>query len=213
MHCCEVVFTNRVGPLVLAGAGHFLQWERADVFNPTVAVFFAGLKVLPGVDAGGGPMSRFDHLDGRTPVVVGAAEVVHRAGDGFVPTSATELMLEATQDALASSGAAAALGPLVGEVLVPHGTWAEPDPGRALAVAIGAPGRPLGALRARGAPALPARSGRRRRSPPASSRPPSWSAPRTAGPVWCRPRRADRCPSRPTRPSPRSPTSSSSPPT
>lgn len=84
-------------------------------------------------------MSRFDHLDGRTPVVVGAAEVVHRAGDGFVPTSATEVMLEATQDAMASSGAAAALGALVGEVLVPHGTWAECDPGRALAVAIGAP--------------------------------------------------------------------------
>ena len=54
MHCCEVVFTNRVGPLVLAGAGHFLQWERADVFNPTVAVFFAGLKALPGVGAGAG---------------------------------------------------------------------------------------------------------------------------------------------------------------
>jgi pimeloyl-ACP methyl ester carboxylesterase len=46
LHCCEVAFTNRVGPLVLAGAGHFLQWERADVFNPTVAVFFAGLAAL-----------------------------------------------------------------------------------------------------------------------------------------------------------------------
>ena len=84
-------------------------------------------------------MSRFDHLDGRTPVVVGAAEVVHRAGKGFVPTSATELLLEAALDALASSGASGALGPLVGEVLVPHGTWSEPDPGRAVAVAIGAP--------------------------------------------------------------------------
>jgi acetyl-CoA C-acetyltransferase len=85
-------------------------------------------------------MSRFDHLDGRTPVVVGAAEVVHRAGDGFEPTSATGLMLEAVSEALALSGAAAALGPLVGEVLVPHGTWPEPDPGRAIAAAIGAPG-------------------------------------------------------------------------
>ena len=84
-------------------------------------------------------MSRFDHLDGRTPVVVGAAEVVHRAGKGFVPTSATELLLEAALDALASSGASGALGTLVGEVLVPHGTWSEPDPGRAVAVAIGAP--------------------------------------------------------------------------
>ncbi|MEJ6511851.1 MAG: alpha/beta hydrolase [Acidimicrobiales bacterium] len=40
LHCCEVAFTNRVGPLVLAGAGHFLQWERADIFNPTVSMFF-----------------------------------------------------------------------------------------------------------------------------------------------------------------------------
>ncbi|MCX6509559.1 MAG: alpha/beta hydrolase [Actinobacteria bacterium] len=40
IHCCEVAFTNRVGPLVLAGAGHFLQWERADIFNPTVSMFF-----------------------------------------------------------------------------------------------------------------------------------------------------------------------------
>jgi len=85
-------------------------------------------------------MSRFDHLDERTPVVVGAAEVVHRSGEGFVPTSATDIMLEASLEALSSSGAAVALGPLVGEVLVPHGTWVESDPGRALAVAIGAPG-------------------------------------------------------------------------
>ncbi|MEX1217163.1 MAG: alpha/beta hydrolase [Acidimicrobiales bacterium] len=44
IHCCEVAFTNRVGPLVLPGAGHFLQWERADVFNPTVAMFFTALE-------------------------------------------------------------------------------------------------------------------------------------------------------------------------
>lgn len=44
LHCCEVAFTDRVGPLVLAGAGHFLQWERADLFNPTVAMFFAALS-------------------------------------------------------------------------------------------------------------------------------------------------------------------------
>jgi len=43
LHCCEVAFTDRVGPLVLAGAGHFLQWERADLFNPTVAMFFSAL--------------------------------------------------------------------------------------------------------------------------------------------------------------------------
>lgn len=43
LHCCEVAFTDRVGPLVFAGAGHFLQWERADLFNPTVAMFFTAL--------------------------------------------------------------------------------------------------------------------------------------------------------------------------
>jgi pimeloyl-ACP methyl ester carboxylesterase len=45
LHCCEVAFTNRVGPLVLAGAGHFLQWERADIFNPTVSMFFHSIAL------------------------------------------------------------------------------------------------------------------------------------------------------------------------
>lgn len=42
--CCEVAFTDRVGPLVVPGAGHFLQWERADIFNPTVAMFFSSMR-------------------------------------------------------------------------------------------------------------------------------------------------------------------------
>ena len=79
-------------------------------------------------------------LDGRTPVMVGVAEVVHRPGEGFEPSSATGLMLEAVEAAMASTGVAAQLGPLVGEVLVPHGTWVESDPGRAVAAALGAPG-------------------------------------------------------------------------
>jgi pimeloyl-ACP methyl ester carboxylesterase len=29
----EAAFPNRAGPFVVAGAGHFLQWERADVLN------------------------------------------------------------------------------------------------------------------------------------------------------------------------------------
>jgi pimeloyl-ACP methyl ester carboxylesterase len=29
----EAAFPNRVGPFVVQGAGHFLQWERADVLN------------------------------------------------------------------------------------------------------------------------------------------------------------------------------------
>jgi pimeloyl-ACP methyl ester carboxylesterase len=40
VHCCEVAFTDRVGPVVLPGAGHFLQWERADLFNGLVSSFF-----------------------------------------------------------------------------------------------------------------------------------------------------------------------------
>jgi pimeloyl-ACP methyl ester carboxylesterase len=38
--CCEVAFTNRVGPVVIPRAGHFLQWERADVLNGLVAAWF-----------------------------------------------------------------------------------------------------------------------------------------------------------------------------
>jgi acetyl-CoA C-acetyltransferase len=86
----------------------------------------------------GAPVDLAD-LDAGTPVVVAAAEVVHRPGEGFEPSSATELMLEAVHAALASTGAADELGPLVGEVLVAHGTWPEPDPGRAVATAVGAP--------------------------------------------------------------------------
>lgn len=37
---CEVAFPNRVGPLVIPEAGHFLQWERADVLNDLATLFF-----------------------------------------------------------------------------------------------------------------------------------------------------------------------------
>jgi pimeloyl-ACP methyl ester carboxylesterase len=36
----ELAFPNRIGPLVVPGAGHFLQWERADVFNATMTAVF-----------------------------------------------------------------------------------------------------------------------------------------------------------------------------
>ncbi len=42
--CCEVAFRNRVGPVVIPGAGHFLQWERADIVNPLVATFFTDCR-------------------------------------------------------------------------------------------------------------------------------------------------------------------------
>ena len=40
---CERAFTDRIGPLLIPGAGHFLQWERADIFNPLLASVFRDL--------------------------------------------------------------------------------------------------------------------------------------------------------------------------
>ena len=40
----EIAFTNGVGPLVVPGAGHFLQWERADIFNEMVSLFLGDLR-------------------------------------------------------------------------------------------------------------------------------------------------------------------------
>jgi pimeloyl-ACP methyl ester carboxylesterase len=36
----EAAFTNRIGPLVVPGAGHFVQWERADIVNPLIVAVF-----------------------------------------------------------------------------------------------------------------------------------------------------------------------------
>lgn len=44
MWFCEVAFTHRVGPLMVPGAGHFLQWERADILNPLLVTAFDGLR-------------------------------------------------------------------------------------------------------------------------------------------------------------------------
>jgi pimeloyl-ACP methyl ester carboxylesterase len=41
---CEVAFTERIGPFVVAGAGHYLQWERADVLNQSLVYFLADLR-------------------------------------------------------------------------------------------------------------------------------------------------------------------------
>lgn len=40
----EIAFPDRVGPLVLPQSGHFVQWERADLFNPLVAMFYRDLQ-------------------------------------------------------------------------------------------------------------------------------------------------------------------------
>jgi pimeloyl-ACP methyl ester carboxylesterase len=40
----EAAFTNRIGPLVVPGAGHFVQWERADIVNPLLVAVFGDLR-------------------------------------------------------------------------------------------------------------------------------------------------------------------------
>jgi len=40
---CEVAFRDLVGPFVVPRAGHFLQWERAELLNRTVTAFLRDL--------------------------------------------------------------------------------------------------------------------------------------------------------------------------
>jgi pimeloyl-ACP methyl ester carboxylesterase len=37
---CSVAFTDCIGPFEIAGSGHFLQWEAADIFNRALTHFF-----------------------------------------------------------------------------------------------------------------------------------------------------------------------------
>ena len=39
----EAAFPERMGPFVVPGAGHFLQWEAAGVLNPAVRYFCGDL--------------------------------------------------------------------------------------------------------------------------------------------------------------------------
>ena len=41
---CVVAFTELVGPFIVRRAGHFLQWEQADVLNQALIYFFADLR-------------------------------------------------------------------------------------------------------------------------------------------------------------------------
>lgn len=45
----EVAFPERVGPFVVEGAGHFMQWERAPVLNQSIRYFCSDL--LEGLEA------------------------------------------------------------------------------------------------------------------------------------------------------------------
>ncbi|MGV1048030.1 MAG: alpha/beta fold hydrolase [Solirubrobacterales bacterium] len=41
---CEVAFSELIGPFVVNGAGHFLQWERARLLNKSIEYFLADLR-------------------------------------------------------------------------------------------------------------------------------------------------------------------------
>jgi pimeloyl-ACP methyl ester carboxylesterase len=41
---CEVAFSELVGPFVVPGAGHFMQWERAGVLNQALTYFLGDLR-------------------------------------------------------------------------------------------------------------------------------------------------------------------------
>jgi pimeloyl-ACP methyl ester carboxylesterase len=41
---CEVAFSELVGPFVVQRAGHFLQWERAELFNRALEYFLRDLQ-------------------------------------------------------------------------------------------------------------------------------------------------------------------------
>jgi acetyl-CoA C-acetyltransferase len=79
-------------------------------------------------------------IDPRTPVVVGAAATQRRDGDPVTAPDAIELMVAALHDAGADAGAPGLL-PRVDVVLVPKGSWSWSNPGRHVAVAIGAEAR------------------------------------------------------------------------
>jgi pimeloyl-ACP methyl ester carboxylesterase len=40
----EVVFTERIGPLIVPRAGHFMQWERADLVNQCLIYFLRSAR-------------------------------------------------------------------------------------------------------------------------------------------------------------------------
>lgn len=40
---CELAFPNHRGPFLVPGAGHFLQWERSEIFDSALILFFRDL--------------------------------------------------------------------------------------------------------------------------------------------------------------------------
>jgi pimeloyl-ACP methyl ester carboxylesterase len=41
---CEVAFSELIGPFIVQRAGHFLQWERAALFNRACEYFLRDLQ-------------------------------------------------------------------------------------------------------------------------------------------------------------------------
>jgi 2-amino-4-hydroxy-6-hydroxymethyldihydropteridine diphosphokinase len=68
----ERVFEGRVGPIRIAGAGHFLQWEAADALNGAIS---AHCRPAPGLGAGAEPafVSLGSNLGMREAALAGAA--------------------------------------------------------------------------------------------------------------------------------------------
>src|SRR4029450_10841637 len=82
------------------------------------------------------PSAPVSGVDAGQPVLVGAGQVVHRPEDGLVP-SVVELMTTAARAAGDDAGRPDLLA-RVAWLGAAKGTWTPPDPGRDVAVALGA---------------------------------------------------------------------------
>lgn len=81
---------------------------------------------------------RFEHLDDRTPVVVGAAQASQHVAEPGAGLAAIELMIEATRRAGVDSGSPTILSHIE-RVAVPEGSWKYTNAPGTVARAVGAP--------------------------------------------------------------------------
>ncbi len=90
LHTCEVAFTNRTGPVVVPGAGHFLQWERADLVNPLVDRLLRRPACSPSAIGSGLILSAstlmYRVLGGRRPTPAPAPATTARGTDAMPNT-------------------------------------------------------------------------------------------------------------------------------
>ncbi len=83
-------------------------------------------------------LARWEHLDPRTPVLVGVGVASQHLDEPGAGVEALELMVTAAESAGADCTAPGLLSQ-VQRVAVPHGSWHYADPGRVVAERIGAP--------------------------------------------------------------------------